>query len=118
MGMYDTVYCDRTLPDGKKVTNGMFQTKHLGCGLTEYRITTEGKLLRVNTRYESTDAGLRPVASTQEEVPAHMDLLLHGTTDSGEFVEYIARFTEGRLVSFRPRSELPEVGDWLVTLLP
>ena len=45
MGLYDTIRCERPLPDGFK---GQLQTKDLGCSMVEHIITEDGRLLIAN----------------------------------------------------------------------
>lgn len=46
MGMYDTITCDYPLPGGEKIQSEAFQTKDLECSMSEYKISSDGRLLQ------------------------------------------------------------------------
>ncbi len=66
MGMFDTIRCAYPLPDPAD-QGGEFRTKSLDCLLDEYRITTDGLLLRntwiVYGMKQTSSIGQSPVAS-------------------------------------------------------
>lgn len=75
MGMFDEIVVRYPLPD-PEAQKEVFQTKSLACLLRRYYITATG-LLTLH----------------QEPVPYHGDIYLY----AGPY-EYIARFTEGRVL--------------------
>ena len=88
MGMFDTIRCDMPL----KVPREDFQTKDLGCNLSVYRITVDGRLL-----CERTCSSL-PVQIG--EVDFHGTILFYDCGDEdGSWIEYNATFTDGRCVN-------------------
>ena len=70
MGMYDEVYCDASLPDGREPRDTWFQTKSFPdpC-MCRYRITSAGRLIDslsgINFNRRST-RGFRPAFSSAE----------------------------------------------------
>jgi hypothetical protein len=96
MGMYDTIYSRIALPDCDLPPEADYQTKDLDCFLEHYLIDTDGRLLRCRSIAEDP---LDP--SGAEDTHYHGDLRF-GTTEPGDrFYEFVARFTDGRLVWVR-----------------
>jgi hypothetical protein len=52
MGMYDSIRCERPLPDGWQ-PDELMQTKDLDCELLEYVITKDGRLLCDRGHFEN-----------------------------------------------------------------
>lgn len=110
MGFYDTLTFSSGYAECGIAPGARWQTKSLGRGGDEFRVTHSGKLLLERCRYEENDQvgprGLRQlkrVATGNAVVPFHGDLLLIGEPrDSRE--EFVARFTHGKLEWVRPLS--------------
>jgi hypothetical protein len=105
MGLFDTIYCEYPLPN--PVHQALdFQTKNLDCGMDTYRITHDGRLIR-RARKGRRGPG-RDI-----EWPLHGDMRIYTSLrneDSPEnrtWVEYVVRFTHGRVEWIRPHEELP-----------
>ena len=124
MGMYGEIRCEFPLPEsGYRVLPGhTFQTKSLECCLDEYTITADGLLILHKVRGERVPEEERPYYGTpewenprcrvagsirtvsvgDEEVHYHGDVHFYGSfaiqdESRSAWVEYKARFTEGRL---------------------
>lgn len=135
MGMYDEIICEHPLPKtGYKLPEGHdgWQTKDLENLLDRYTITADGGLLLHRVRHEDVPEQERPYYGTPEwdgplggwvgslrcvpdgddEVPYHGDVRFYDAfrIKGGEgrvWIEFRARFTEGRL----SRIEVEEVLD-------
>lgn len=116
MGMFDTIYCDAALPDGF-ADEVAYQTKCLECAMSTFRITTEGRLVKIHDGF--LDNGLVSILTdgAVEEVGPLVWADYHGDVEfyadniasmSGDFLSteddappwsrhYVARFTDGRL---------------------
>ena len=79
MGMFDSLHCEPALPDG--CTEHEFQTKSLGSGLRQLRLTAAGRLLRA----DGSDTGFHGV----------MRFYTRGA--AGGWYAYEAKFTDGQL---------------------
>jgi len=123
MGMFDTIKCEYPLPD-KELQDEDFQTKDLACLLDQYTITKSGELIHHAVRYEEVPdeerayygkpewdtmplvqlrGCIKTIPTGDVKVSFHGDLKFYtGIGDPNEkdykFYEYIARFTEGKLV--------------------
>jgi hypothetical protein len=98
MGMFDTVSCEYPLPDPRH--QGLeFQTKSLESLLDHYLITGDGRLMRLARHH-----GVGPERDV--EWPIHGDLVFYTSEDTPErtWIEYVARFTHGRVEWIRPRA--------------
>lgn len=112
MGLYDHIRCRAPLPDDGP-QDAVFQTKdteeqYLG----DYTIAADGLLIHHKTRLEVVPLEERPfpdgeglaalygserrVPIGDEVIPHHGDIYMC-THHNGVFVEYCARFTEGKL---------------------
>lgn len=103
MGMYDEVRCDIPLP--VEDADGHYQTKDMACGLHEYRITIDGRLVLERRRDLPADA--------PERVNGTLDLF--GIDAEGETVAYVAHFRRGlltRLVLVRHGDDETERQVW------
>jgi hypothetical protein len=100
MGLYDTVYCDYPLPDARH-QDLEFQTKDLECLLGDYRITRDGRLMLQDPRRERRADG-----DSDIEWPLHGDISIHTSLDA-VWVDYVVRFTHGRVEWILPREEAP-----------
>ena len=100
MGLFDTVRCDYPLPDHRH-QDLSFQTKSLESLLEDYTITQEGRLIRHAWR-----GGDRPARDI--EWPIHGDLRIYTSETWGEkvWVEYIVRFTHGRVEWLKTEDEV------------
>lgn len=100
MGMFDTIHCEYPLPE--PAHNALeFQTKSLDSCLNDYTITREGRLLRHahgGLLTEPASARRGPAV----ECPFHGDLTMYASTTESAWIEYLARFTYGRLDWIRP----------------
>lgn len=116
MGMYDYVHVGYPLPVGVPVD---FQTKDFDCELENYTITAEGRLIREAIEWESTPkdelpypdfpacGSLRPKTKTLVDTEFHGDMRFYTSSGKREdntyhWWEFVARFTEGRLVYIKP----------------
>lgn len=81
MGMFDTVRCQRRLPDGLDASKEWLQTKDFDCELETYTITEDGRLLN--------DDG--------EPMNFHGWLNFYTMTEKRVWHEYWAKFTDGAL---------------------
>ncbi len=91
MGLFDTVRCEFPLPDPSH-QELEFQTKDLDCLMDEYLITREGRLLR---RGRLGSRGL----SRNIEWPFDREVRIYklDPENDREFIEYVVRFTDGRV---------------------
>lgn len=118
MGMFDTLICDAPLPDGaaiepydERYDDGAFQTKDLDCYLGLYRITADGRLeqqvfelIAHEGNQESEDPWAKlPRYERRNErwetvTDFHGRIRFYGNDVAGRWHEYVAKFTDGRLV--------------------
>ncbi|MBA3601126.1 MAG: hypothetical protein H0W45_07760 [Acidobacteria bacterium] len=121
MGMFDYLKCEYTLPDSI-AQNESFQTKSLDKVLGNYTITADGRLILHAVRYEFVPEEERPYYGKPEwekpfgkicgsltniptgavEIAYHGDIRFYTSigsreNDDYEWVEYQARFTDGKL---------------------
>ena len=97
MGLFDEVRCEYRLPN--PAHQGLvFQTKDLESLMDEYVITRRGRLVR-------TKRGLLAPRSCRVVCPIHQDLRIYDsvavTPEEREWIEYVFRFTEGRVTRVR-----------------
>ena len=121
MGMYDTlnVEDDIDLPGFPINETRSFQTKDLDCSMDLLKITSQGRLVRENRRYETVPEEERPYASHPEEwmrsfgsvrlvrlgwqdTNYHGKIIFYTSVGKGDWYEYEAKFTDGNLVDIRP----------------
>jgi len=97
VGLFDEVRCEYPLPNAAH-QGLLFQTKDLENAMEEYLITRRGRLVR-------TKRGWLEPRSCRVVCPIHQDLRIHGSVvvgpDEREWVEYVFRFTEGRVTGVR-----------------
>jgi hypothetical protein len=97
MGLFDEVRCEYPLPDPAH-QNLLFQTKDLEKGLEQYLITRRGRLVRTRSDW------LTP-RERRDACPIHQDLRIYDSVEVGpderEWVEYVFRFTEGKVTRVR-----------------
>jgi hypothetical protein len=96
MGFYDTLHCEYPLPDSRHQDLD-FQTKSLDPCLLHYKITHDGRLVRL----------ARPNRSGPDqdvEWPIHGDITFYTSVEK-TWIEYVARFTDGRIEWIRPIEE-------------
>lgn len=91
MGMFDTVRCERSLPDGWQPGEYELQTKDFDCYLELYVITSEGRLLRAEARN-----------APGRDVGFHGYVNFYGiegdsNNPDARWHEYNAKFTNGNL---------------------
>jgi hypothetical protein len=98
MGIFDTIYCRRPLPDGRQ-TSERFQTKSLCNCLSVFEITADGRLREL----ELDDQG-QPVPEKSHDTGLHGLIRFYNLADH-ELEEYEAKFTDGVLVDLRPAHE-------------
>lgn len=79
MGMFDTLTCERALPDG--CDEREFQTKSLGSALRRFRLSAGGRLLRD----DGADTGFHGV------------MRFYTRARDGHWHAYEAKFTDGQL---------------------
>jgi hypothetical protein len=98
MGMFDTLYCHYPLPNPRHQDLD-FQTKDLECLLDTYTITREGQLVQHADR-----GGWLERLDHDGEWPLHGDLRFYTSvkTEEPSWIEYVARFTHGRVEWIRP----------------
>ena len=106
MGLFDEIRCEYPLPESgyRELPGHTFQTKSLGSGLDKYTITSDGTLIQSRR--------LGSEGEEKEEIPYHGDVYFYGSfavrDEPGRvWIEYKARFTEGRL----SRIEIEDVHD-------
>lgn len=97
MGLYDTIQCEYPLPEASHQDLD-FQTKDLECFLGTYTVTRDGRLMRHKGRGRF---GL----DRDIEWPLHGDLRMY-TSLNREWIEYVVRFTHGRVEWIRPHEEV------------
>ena len=91
MGMFDNIKCAHPKPDG--YTGKWFQTKDLDCRLDTFEITPEGELIRTKSyNWETEKQDTETV-----KIPFH-GILNFYDIERGQWHEYNAKFTEGKLV--------------------
>jgi hypothetical protein len=95
--LFDEVRCEYRLPN--PAHQGLvFQTKDLASMLDEYVITRRGRLVR-------TTRGFLAPRPFRVVCPIHQDLRIYGSIEVApeerERVEYVFRFTEGRVTRVR-----------------
>lgn len=115
MGMYDTLkinVAQLPISDEEKAqwqaANVEFQTKSLERRLATYTITEDGFLNREDARWVLDDDE-DPASDRVRLADAHGRIYFY-TYIGNEYVEFLARFREGRLTDLS-RSER-ETGDW------
>lgn len=102
MGMFDTIYCQYPLPNPRHQDLD-FQTKDLECLLDTYTITREGRLVQ----HAKSGWGAERLEH-DVEWPLHGDLRFYTSvkTEEPSWIEYVARFTHGRVEWIRPIEEV------------
>ena len=106
MGMYDEIWWEAELLEGHPPESRLFQTKSLERCLDRYVVTREGRLCLVGNGLQDDgpfDGGQRVHESI--DMDFHGDMRLVSAT--GQYGEYIARFTHGTLEWIRPRADDP-----------
>jgi len=98
MGMYDTIYCRRPLPDGW-TTDEDFQTKSLHNTLSVYEIGEDGRL-----REQAIGDNGEPLREGSRDTGFHGVLRFH-TIVGNDLRQYEAKFTDGLLVALRTENE-------------
>jgi len=102
MGMFDTVRCEYPLPEPKH-QDLEYQTKSLERMLAHYTITRDGRLV-----LQARQGRGRPYRDI--EWPLHGDIRIYTSDDSVKphsWIEYVVRFTHGRVEWIRPIEEVP-----------
>jgi len=102
MGMFDSIRCEYSLPEPRH-QDLEYQTKDLECLLARYTITRDGRLV-----LHARQGRGRPYRDI--EWPLHGDLRFYTSDHSVEphvWIEYVARFTHGRVEWIRPIEEVP-----------
>lgn len=115
MGMYDSIRCEIPLPDGAVI--GELQTKDFDCEMVEHLITSDGRLMleRIDEIQEVPEAerpypgakgilgicGSIRIIKSKHQSDFHGVLNFYGHGKSGEWHEYNAKFTDGRLVEIQ-----------------
>jgi hypothetical protein len=95
MGLFDTVRCEYPLLEAAH-QDLEFQTKDFDCLLDDYLITREGWLIRCRRSW-----GRGPERDVER--PFHGDVTIYGSVPDGDgLVEYVVRFTHGRVEWIRP----------------
>ena len=105
MGLFDTVHCKYPLPDPRH-QDLEFQTKDLDCALFYYTITRDGRLVR--------HAGRGRWGPDRDiEWPLHGDMRIytHEKSLDPAWVEYVVRFTHGRVEWVQPHEEVRQTSD-------
>jgi hypothetical protein len=121
MGMFDYVKVNPAkLPlneDEKKLLGGLFQTKDFDCILTEIRITDNDQLEIDRFEYAwdknassaimgEKGGGLVHKNQRTEIIPLHGYFNFYGHNKRDEWIEFVAKFTDGKMVSIE---RVPEV---------
>lgn len=91
MGLFDTIRCEYPLPDPSH-QDLEYQTKDLDRAMLHYTITADGRLVRHPWR--RGEDGQRDL-----ELLAHGEIAIytHDDTPEKKWVEYLVRFTHGRV---------------------
>ena len=89
MGMYDNVTCDYPLPDQFECLDD-FQSKQFGCALSRIKISSDGKLSINGT-----------------EVEFHGWFHFYDSDIHGDFIQYFAKFTDGKIEKMIKEPPLP-----------
>ena len=106
MGMFDEIWWEAELPAGHSPTSRLFQTKSFDSCMDRYVVTDDGKLRLVGNSlqdHEPFEGGQSHHESV--DVDFHGDMRM-GSAAEGRYVEYVVRFTHGRLEWIRPSSEV------------
>jgi hypothetical protein len=107
MGMYDEIWWQAELPRGHSPESRLFQTKSLHRCLERYVVTPEGRLRLVGHGWQDEGA-----FEGTHDPKASMDTDFHGdirlVSVDGEQIEYVARFTHGKLEWIQLMPEVPE----------
>lgn len=99
MGLFDTIRCEYPLPVAAH--QGLeFQTKGLDCGMERYTITPDGRLIRHSRGGMFAKGPCRDI-----EWPVHGDVEFYTSDSDRNWIEYIARFTHGRVEWIRTLEE-------------
>ena len=99
MGLFDTIHCEYPLPDARH-QDLEFQTKDLERLLANYTITRDGRLVR-HARNRQARAGPRHrMAASRGHLRFYTSFKI---SRESVWVEYVARFTHGRVEWIRPR---------------
>lgn len=106
MGMFDYVHCEVPLPDGYA---GEFQTKDFNCFLSNILIRADGRLMIEDCDWEEVPLEERPapnfpllgatraINKRWRDLDFHGDFRFYGSRETGDWHEYLARFTHGDL---------------------
>lgn len=130
MGMFDYIRCEYPLPI-PEMQDRSFQTKFADwCYLDDYTITKDGRLIHHTTRSEVVPEAERPYPNAPEgsllgicgmlrrvptgdvEIPYHGDIVFYDWRVPGQhtdLVDFVARFTNGRVEWIRVDGEEPPV---------
>jgi len=102
MGLFDTVRCEVPLPDSRH-QDLEFQTKNLDRALLHYTIRRDGTLVR-----HAGKGGFGIGPERDVEWPIHGDISIYTSDRSAEseWIEYVVRFTHGRVEWIRPLAEV------------
>lgn len=107
MGMFDTIHCEYPLPDPRH--QGLeFQTKDLESLMLHFTITADGRLLQHSWRKDQEPR-------REVEWPVHRDVSIYTSLENPafelgrEWVEYVVRFSHGRVESITPLAEMPKM---------
>ena len=105
MGLFDTIRCEYPLPVAAH-QDLEYQTKDLGSLLENYTITRDGRLIR-HRRRGGLWGGRGP--DRDIEWPIHGDIRMYDYDDVRKaMIEYVVRFTHGRVEWIRPfEKDLP-----------
>jgi hypothetical protein len=125
MGMFDEVKCDAPLPDNRAIPGSWFQSKSLACCLWRYTITKNGRLIFHRHHYENGPdreirEGLRMptyklIKVDHIDTEFHGDVRLYGSADDDTELDYVARFTHGRLEWLRRFEDVSATNEnWLL----
>jgi hypothetical protein len=105
MGMFDEIRCEMPLPDNRLPPGTWFQTKSLVSWMSKYTISQEGRLIYHFERYEAGPNReiaegkffrSRKLVETKDlDTEFHGDVRFYTHNDKEEWLEYVARFTNG-----------------------
>lgn len=121
MGMFDYIQCEHKL-SGKWYKDVWFQTKDLSLELAEYKISKEGRLLKMKTKHTRVPLKKRPyykkwlkdkknpsaillklagsIKVTKlgwEDTHTHGTVVFYTNAKNGRWMEYMATFDRGQL---------------------
>ncbi len=103
MGMYDSIRVRSPLPNPPAWVepDTVWQTKELLCELVEFEITADGRLLQLPELGWGWDEKRLPEPRVWDDYHGDLWFVESGLPVGSGLVEYVARFTNGKLSQIR-----------------